>query len=212
MDKQAREAREMTKSLPFKERAKNFWFYNKWYVVGVVFVVLLLSFTLYECATQEQYDLQIFYISETAISDETVTKMEEYFSQFVEDINGDGVANVLVSAMSANPDLSPEQAYAAQTKLMADLSSGESMAFLADGWYYDMFTGESMDGVVESSVGLNTIPQLKEMFGYQEEQLYFITKVLYEREMDEPEKQAEHDNAKRVEAGLQAAAAEQQVQ
>ena len=69
-----------------------------------------------------------------------------------------------------------------------------------------------MDGVVESSVDLNTIPQLKEMFGYQEEQLYFITKVLYEREMDEPEKQAEHDNAKRVEAGLQAAAAEQQVQ
>ncbi|MEG1442213.1 MAG: hypothetical protein RSC29_06075 [Oscillospiraceae bacterium] len=198
MDKQAREARELMKTLPFKERAKNFWFYNKWYVFGGLMAFILLSVTLYECMTQVQYDLDVFYVTESPVKPEVETALEEYLSQYVDDVNNDGVKNVAVNVLTAPLDnVDPQMAMAAQTKLMAELSGGESMAYLTDKAYAEVIA-QGFPNTMEESCDITLIPGLKEKVGFYEKDLMFTPKLLFDREKEDEEKVVKHATAMKI--------------
>lgn len=198
MDKQTREAKEMTKQLPKKERLKNFWYYNRTFVLIGIFAALVLAFTLYECTHQAQYDLEVFYITQGPVSTETTTKMQDYFAQFIEDTNADGLKTVLVSSISATDGTDAQMMIAAQTKFMAELSDGEAGAFIVDKNFYELLNEEGYKDAVENTYILSDNADLKAQFGFLDDPLYYVTKALYDREKDDVDKLLAHDNANRL--------------
>ena len=206
MDKQAREAREMAKNLPFKERVKHFWNYYKWHVIVITAVVALVAGSLYECATRETYDLEISYYGNTYVTDEQVAAMEAYFAQFVQDVNGDGKQTVKVYANSmAMMGDNPEANMAMQSKFMAELAAGASAGYVFDQDYKEVMTGESYDGTMESFYEMTANPALKEAMQLPDEPLFWAVRSLYEKDQDKAESIAAHDNALRIRQGLETA-------
>lgn len=204
MDKQAREARQMAKKLPLKQKIQHFWYYHKWYVIVGIAILLMLSYTIYQFVNTEHYDLDITCFTEQPLSDTTIAEMEAYFSQFVEDINGDGVANVKIYSTTMSTDANNENAMALQQKFIVEISAGTGMAYLFDEAYYQVLQGDAYIGVAESAVRLTDDPALVEQFGLQQETapLYLITKAVYNNEADDEERVAMHENAVRIQNAL----------
>lgn len=78
------------------QKADNFWYHNKWIVLGFAAVIIVLAVMITQCVNKKEYDLQIVYFSYTATLDTQTDKMADYFSEYVTDINGDGSADVQV--------------------------------------------------------------------------------------------------------------------
>lgn len=118
---------------------KNWWYYHKWYVI----CGLLLCFTfLYLVGNalgwfKKEPDLQIAYVGESSLPDDTVNAIEKVFSSFAEDYNHDGEILVKVNqyVSGSSQDTSAEAlAYrqAAELSLIADINDCESYFFLLD--------------------------------------------------------------------------------
>ena len=88
MDRDAREAKAMTKELPVKDRMANFWYYKKWWIIGIAAALIVVAITVFEIVNTPQYDLYVGYYSETAVSDETVNRIKETMLDFANDVNG----------------------------------------------------------------------------------------------------------------------------
>ena len=48
MDRDAREAKAMTKELPVKDRMANFWYYKKWWIIGIAAALIVVAITVFE--------------------------------------------------------------------------------------------------------------------------------------------------------------------
>lgn len=203
MDKQAREAREHMKALTPREKWNNFWYYYKIHVLAGIFAVILIVFTAVECANRINYDLNISYYSSTAISDDGISKLTEYFKSAVDDINQNGSVDVGIASCYADPDEQSEQTQAVMVKLSAELAAGDSMGYLLDEKYKEIFM-RNYPEAAEKLLDISDIPEIREAIGAADgEKLYWVTKTVYETEQNKPEKLAQHDNAKKVEALLE---------
>ena len=116
------------------QKADNFWYHNKWYVIGLAAIVIAISFMLVQCLNKEKYDLEIVYFSYTATVDSQTEKIAEYFEKYTEDIDGDGKVNVLVVNCSLNPDLGDRHYRdSVLQKIQARIMSGEkSILYITD--------------------------------------------------------------------------------
>ena len=201
MDREAREARQMAKNLPFKAKMAHIWTYYKWWILGTVAAVLLIGGTIYEVLTRPSYDLEIGYYSEKYVSDETIQAMESYFSQYVEDIDGDGQKTVKIYSVSSSmAGESAEAQMAIQTKLMAELSAGSYPVFFFDETFCQMLQQDSYEGTMESFRDMAENPEMCEAFGLEEgTHVYWATRSLYQNETNKEDKQAEHDLAVSIE-------------
>ncbi len=197
MDKQAREAREAYKQLPFKKRLENFWYYYRWALLGGIFVIVVLCFTISECAKRIPEDLTVSYYSESAISQETVSRMQTLFGASVEDLDGDMQRYVSVSPISGKIDEMSEQAMAVQQKFQVELAAGAAGAFVFDQGYYDRMMNFYPE-IIEKSVDMTQNAELKELLKLGDEPLYYIVRTLYANEQEKEKNIQLHDNACKV--------------
>lgn len=195
MDKQAREAREQMKALAPREKWSNFWYYYRVHMLVVLFAVVVLAITVTECVNRVDYDLNISYYSATPISDTAVDALKEYLKEGIDDINGNGSLDVGVSSCFANPNEQSEQTQAVMVKLSAEVAAGDSMVYLFDEEYKELFV-KAYEEVAESVIDISDIPEVREKLELDEgEKLFWVTKTVYETEEGKPEKIAEHENA-----------------
>ena len=116
-----------------REKSQNFWFYNRFTVLGVIFIAIVLIIGITQCASREKYDMSITLYVSTQISDTQSKKMAEYFSTFAEDTNGDGDVKVSVVNCSYTDGGNIQITQANDTKLQAILvSDTDSMLFIVD--------------------------------------------------------------------------------
>ena len=204
MDNQTREARQMAKNLPLKDKIAHIWTYYKWWIIGVTVGVVLIAGTAYEIATRPTYDLEIGYYSDKYVSDETIAAMEAYFAQFVEDMDQDGQQTVKIYAVSASMmGGSGEGQMAIQSKFMAELSSGAYPVFFFDDTFFEMMKQDAYDGTMEFYRDMADIPELKEKFQIQDgSHVYWATRELYQNEAKKEEKIAVHEHAVRTEQAI----------
>lgn len=206
MDKQAREARDMVKNMPLKEKIAHIWLYDKWWIIGITVVLLLIFGTVYEVMTRPTYDLEIGFYSEKYFSDEPLAAMEEAIAPYVSDTDGDGektvkIYNVSLSAMGGQN--SGEAAMAIQTKFMAELSTGAYPVFFFDDYFYEMMQGENYRDTMDSMRNLRTLPQFDAALSQNgDTAVYWGTRALYENEKDKEERVAEHDRAAELEQAI----------
>ena len=195
MDKQAREAREMVKSLSFKDKVKHFWEYYKWHTIVSIIVVIMIGTTIYQVATTEKYDLEIAYYGKVAITEEQTAQLSQYLSQYIEDVDGDGEKKVNILSTVIDMEEPSEYQMAVSQKFMAELAAGVHGAYIFDEWFYNYAGPESDLGAVEEAFDLRESQTGKEMLGLGEEPLYWCTKALYEKDKDKEDKIAIHNNA-----------------
>ena len=110
----------------FGEKAANFWFHYKIHTLLTIFMVILLSVGITQCATRESYDFEIMYFTYTPAVDVEIDKVEEYFETLATDADGDGKINVLVkncSVTDSNKDASRTLTFSKiQSIMVADYS------------------------------------------------------------------------------------------
>lgn len=83
-------AGEMTK----EEKRENFWFYNRGKVIFAVIVAAILAIMITQCATRPVYDGEVVLFTYDYYYSDHITLLEDYFSLFFEDKNGDGKVKV----------------------------------------------------------------------------------------------------------------------
>lgn len=118
---------------------KNWWYYHKWYVISGI-IVLLISFNLlsnYFGWFKEKPDVQIAYIGEAALPDDTVSAIEKAFSSLADDYNHDGhiviqVNQYVTGDLNDHSADTAEYRQASELKLLADINDCESYFFLLE--------------------------------------------------------------------------------
>lgn len=118
---------------------KNWWHYYKWYLICGILLLLIcadLAGKAFGWFTKSP-DVQIAYVGESPLPDDTVTALEREFASLAEDYNNDGSILVRVNQfVSGSPEDSTADAasyrQAAMLKLMGDINDCESYFFLME--------------------------------------------------------------------------------
>lgn len=118
---------------------KNWWYYHRWYVIcGVLLLFILVDLTGNAFGWfKKSPDIQIAYVGETPLPEDTVTALENAFSSLVEDYNHDGKILVQVNQFAkGNPDASDadtaQYRQASEVALISDINDCESYFFLLE--------------------------------------------------------------------------------
>lgn len=201
MDKQAAEARKLAKELPLNEKISHIWTYYKWWIIGILAGVLIVAGTAYEILTQPKYDLEISYFSDAPVSDDVIASMEDYFAQFAEDTDGNGIVNVKIynSSMSmAGND--PSYQMAIQSKLVAELASKSYPVYIFDDLFAEMVNQDSFKDSFDELVDMSEIPELKSAFGINDDShLYWATRTVFPAEEDDEDRINQYNTIKSIE-------------
>jgi len=126
-------AREYTK----KEKAANWWHYQKWAVLAGIVAVIAVAAILKDIFFRTRPDYEIAYVSMQQLPVDTSEALQAVLAEFGEDLNGDGQVVVQLNqytvdfnAEETNPDAYYQMA--GVTQLSADLSDGNSYIFLLE--------------------------------------------------------------------------------
>ncbi len=195
MDNQTKAAKEATRKLRGRERIKNFWYYYKWHVIISTVAAITFIFLLCECMLKVHYDLNISLYSTVMVSDLQTDSLTEEFSKHISDITGNGKNEVEITYNFANFDVPSEQNQAVVLKLTAELAGGNSFGYIFDEEFLN-YLSEKNPECIENAILISDVPLIKNALEIKDGQkFYWVTKPLYEAEVNKPKKVAMHKNA-----------------
>lgn len=117
---------------------KNWWYYYKWYVICGIILFFGIADIIGNMLgwLKEVPDIQIAYIGDTPLPEETAASLEETFSSLADDYNHDGKVlvqiNQFVSGMTAGDMESLSYRQAAEIALIGDIEDCASYFFLME--------------------------------------------------------------------------------
>ena len=132
--KKAEPPRELTGS----EKLKNWLYYNKlWLIAGALLLWIIGSIVWSALGIgQTKPDYIFAYVGDSALSEADAAALEEYFTALGEDANGDGSVKIELRQYALSPQGDAETSayyrYAADTTLVADITTGESYFFIME--------------------------------------------------------------------------------
>lgn len=113
-----------SKNLTTAAKIKNFWDYNKWFMLGGALIALVIAFCIAKCAATPDYDLRVVAYTSEILGDGDCLAIGEYLKPLCEDINADGEINVQVINCSYSETTSTnEHIYSNQTKIQGIISA-----------------------------------------------------------------------------------------
>lgn len=122
-----------------QEKRSNWFFYHKWQIFGIAFLLILVVWFIYDMVTKVDFDYNIALITASNVSDETITSLENALTPYFEDANGDGEVHVNVSHYTyhygdddINANLDPNVKMAGEIQLSTDFSTSTSVLFITD--------------------------------------------------------------------------------
>ena len=117
------------------EKIGNFFYHNKMPLIVGAVIVLLAVFLIRDVVTNKRPDVAIMIMASDTELDFRTGDIEKLFEPYCEDFNGDGEVYVRVSylpAVYSDDNLDAYFNQSAQTKLMAEFQSGDSIIVIAD--------------------------------------------------------------------------------
>ena len=120
------------------EKRKNWWHYHKWWFVGGAVLLWIVGSMLWNILGigQTRPDHIFAYVGRDALDEALAAKLEEQLAALGTDVNGDGVVKVELRQYPMNRGGDAETAmyynYATDTRLLADVTKGESYFFLTE--------------------------------------------------------------------------------
>ena len=107
-----------------------FWMYHKTKVFMIAFLLLLIVPFIYQHITAPEYDLSVMIAGNRVISQETLETVKGEIAELISDTNGDGEINIDIQNMTFSDSSDPEYLLAQNTKVMAEISAGETFLYL----------------------------------------------------------------------------------
>lgn len=117
------------------EKIGNFFYHNKMPLIVGAVIVLLAVFLIRDVVTNKKPDVAIMIMASDSELDFHTGDIEKLLEPYCEDFNGDGEVYVRVSylpAVYSDDNLDAYFNQSAQTKLMAEFQSGDSIIVIAD--------------------------------------------------------------------------------
>lgn len=117
------------------EKIGNFFYHNKMPLIIGAVIVLLAVFLIRDVVTNKKPDVAIMIMASDSELDFRTGDIEKLLEPYCEDFNGDGEVYVRVSylpAVYSDDNLDAYFNQSAQTKLMAEFQSGDSIIVIAD--------------------------------------------------------------------------------
>lgn len=122
-----------------KDRIKNWFYYNKWFILAGIIAVILIADLIRTVLHIGEVtpDVQIAYIGSLTLPDEVIQEMETQLSPLVPDGNGDGKSTLKINSY-VFPEGSAEDSTLAtirtssQVRLMGDFDDCTSFLFLME--------------------------------------------------------------------------------
>ena len=127
---------EAPRELTAREKRKNWWHYHKWWFAAGAVLVWILGSMLWNVLGigKVKPDYVFAYVGQASLPEDLVSALEAGLAELGEDVNGDGTVRVelrqYVMAQSSDAETAYYYRYAADTRLLADVTAGESYFFL----------------------------------------------------------------------------------
>lgn len=147
-----------------KPRSKweHFMFYYKWPTVAIVLVVAVLAFVIRDSATRVKEDYSVLLATSKYYTESEIIQFKNQLSEYGYDVNGDGKVVVdVINIMISDPNKKvndPQIEMAMNTKLMGELSAGDSVILFFDDLVYKKITNNSTEGFADIT---SYVPSLK---------------------------------------------------
>lgn len=120
-----------------KEWWEYFWDYYKLHTIAAVIVLIVIISTITECATRKHYDLQVDYISRTALSFEAQNALTELIAKNIDDVTKNGKTEAFLTYLDLGDRNDPQRFQAMSTKYAIEMGNTESYVFLVSKEYAD---------------------------------------------------------------------------
>lgn len=123
---------------PTKKELSNWFYYYKWWLVlGLVVLGILLSILWNALGIgQTKTDHYIAYLGSKPLPEQCVTALENALAQLAPDLTGDGKVKVelrqYITEAGSGSSEDVMYGYAAEVRLLADITDGESYVFLVE--------------------------------------------------------------------------------
>ena len=110
-----------------KEKIANWWYYNKWFVIGGAIILAIVANIMYHILGfgEVRVDYYIAYVGYANLPKQTVSALENAIADLASDSNSDGKVVVRINQY-------PEVSAAFVSTVLADLERGESCFFLLE--------------------------------------------------------------------------------
>ena len=141
----------------FSEKLKNFWFYNRFIVLGVAFLLIVFAILFNQCVSRIDYDICVTVYTSSPVGENDLQRMAEYFEKICDDINGDGEVHVQIINCSFSKNSNRQLSIAANQKLQSVLvAEYKAMLFITDDYTLDyMQSISSEESFFEDTVMLD---------------------------------------------------------
>ena len=202
MDKERLEAKEAVKKMKFSEKLKYYWGYYKLQIILIASIVFILVFSIYQFCNTVKYDLEIVYYGNRIITDEQVTKLTDYLSDKIEDIDGNGEKNVnfvivndFYSDKEKDSKTNADLSVGVKEKFIVEIASASYSVYVVTPDYYDMMESSGDDRVFEVSDDIENSDVLKNIFNSESMTEKWCTRAVYEYQKDDEKQRALYNNA-----------------
>lgn len=194
--------------------------YYKWHIITAVCVVIAVAATVVQCSSRINPDLSVMVAGDLKITHDPTEELSEACSEFIEDIDNDGVRKVTVQLLSFNSgndsDINDiEYESALRMKFTADLQACESFLFILTDSEVESIRsqGDSMEGVFANASewcdGAGEEPFVSlagnaflEQRGFITDNLYMAVRNIRLPDLEKEKMQKNFANAKRLAAAI----------
>lgn len=163
---------------------KNYWYYYKWQVIVIAFVLFVVVFCVVQCGSQEKYDVYITYAGPDNISNQiediTIAVRSVYTTKEEKNARGISVRNLLW----INSELAAEyvknglyydnQLNTDNAKLLStEIVSGNSFIYILDKQQYENMKGDGVFSPLSEIFGDKTPNGAIDEYGIDFKSTYF---------------------------------------
>ncbi len=127
-----KEEHEAPRELHGRERAANFWYHNKIWILFAVFIIGVVTFITVDEITRVRADINVMMIANNGLAFRQ-DELESFFEKYCDDLNGDGKVKVSVMIMPLDPDskdYQSQQGY--QAKFIAQIQMPDDILVITD--------------------------------------------------------------------------------
>lgn len=127
-----------------KKWFENYWFYYKMHTIVGIFAVIILVFSLVECANKVYPDLTVSYIGEKMFSEELSTKIKQTFEGYIDDATKNGKIDVEFMPLTISKEAKSEQDMAMMQKAQLEIAAGETYLYIMDKAYFEQYSKKGL--------------------------------------------------------------------
>lgn len=190
-----------------KKWFENYWFYYKTHTIAGVFALLIIIYSVVECANNVKPDATVTYVGSSYFAEEYIAAFEQELSGYIDDIDGDGNKNAMFTPLTVPEEVKSEQDIAMQQKIQIELAVGETYLYILDKKYFDLYNEQDLFLDISGYAGMPSpvygikageSPVLRSLGISKDDEMYVAVRILTMGDEKKEKKVAAQENAIKI--------------